>query len=537
MKVKHFIHTPAIVCIALLLIVSLSLNLVPYLKKPRARAYTWTEGHSDDYIGYVSYIKEGMYGRNTVAIRSLPKEGQRATPVHFFYIGIGKIAGLLHVSAPLAYHFARVLLSIVYMVTIYKIFSGLFQSTWKATLLLLFAAVGTYVSFYRWNGSAFHYVLWNYHDFSSNLVLRLMSRPHYEFGAILFLIISMTLYLSEKRSLFTGLALVLLSILLATVHPSFAFILLASIFIMIVFDMFSHTMIKKNLPTALWSVVGLCIGLIVSNWSIRQYPFFSILAFEEYVYSTRVTIVPLLRDAISFGPMLWLGIPGIVLAFIQAQTHKRWKRFLLVWIVVQLSMYFFLYPILRAEKMRFIQSLYFIPLAYGAGYLLLYLEKKFRVRVFGIGMLLLIAVSISTYIHDFWSYLHISTDYTSFSTFLFPTRAMMDAYVFLDTHTPKESVVLAGFEASNTILLYSHNFVIGNSQGWTKGRGEAMVLQRDAFFSGGMTKDQKRAYLAENHIGYIYYGYQERQFQALARDSDLYTRIYQNSEVEIYKVN
>ncbi len=442
---KRSIHTPAIKSFCLLLIASLSINLVPYMKKPVDRAYTWIERHSDDYIGYVSYIKEGMYGRNTVVIRSLPKDGQRATPVHFLYIGIGKIAGFLHISAPVAYHLARILMSIVYMIMIYNVFLSLFQNTRDACLAFLFAAIGTYVSFYRWNGSTFQYMSWNYQDFSSNLVLRMISRPHYELGAILFLTLSGMLFYAPRRRYFQGIALFLLSLFLATVHPSFAFVLLASCLLMLVLDMFFRTMIKRNLILILQAIVGLCIGLVLSNWSIRQYPFSSMLAFEGYVVSAKISMVQLFRDVLSFGPLLWLGYPGIILAYVQAQTLKRWKRFLLIWITVQLSMYFFLYTFLRAEKMRFIQSLYFIPLAYGVGYVLLYLEKRYRVRLFVSSMVLFIALSIPAYIHDFWSYLSISTNYKTFSTFLFPTRGMIDSYAFLDTHTPKESVVLAGF--------------------------------------------------------------------------------------------
>ncbi len=72
------------------------------------------------------------------------------------------------------------------------------------------------------------------------------------------------------------------------------------------------------------------------------------------------------------------------------------------------------------------------------------------------------------------------------------------------------------FEASNNILLYSHNYVIGNRQGWTSDAGEEMVKKRDEFLSGGQTADQQRQYLISNHIEYIYYGYQERQYEALA---------------------
>ncbi len=75
-------------------------TVVPWMATPADRVFNGIHGYSSDYIQYVSYIKEGMYGRYSMLFRSFPFP-QPATPIHFLYIAIGIIANIVSIrSAP-----------------------------------------------------------------------------------------------------------------------------------------------------------------------------------------------------------------------------------------------------------------------------------------------------------------------------------------------------------------------------------------------------------------------------------------------------
>jgi len=185
---------------------------------------------------------------------------------------------------------------------------------------------------------------------------------------------------------------------------------------------------------------------------------------------------------------------------------------------------------------RFVQSLYFIPLTYGAIWLLWTLSKRFgRLALYG-GILLILFLSLPTYISQVYADLYAMTDYQSFAPFGFPTKNQYAAYEFLDQHSPVESTVLAQYEAANMLLMYSHNRVLGNDQGWTPEGGETMKQEVARWFSGTESNSEAKNYLIANHISYVFYGYRERALGDITKYTFL-QKIYKNPEVAVYSVN
>ncbi|MBI3343098.1 hypothetical protein HY032_03000, partial [Candidatus Gottesmanbacteria bacterium] len=152
-----------------------------------------------------------------------------------------------------------------------------------------------------------------------------------------------------------------------------------------------------------------------------------------------------------------------------------------------------------------------------------------------LGALVFIGLALPTHITDLKRSIYTLTDYRTYSVFVFPTKKQREAYAFLEKNTPKESVVIAWFESSNHILLYSHNVVVGNTQAWSKDAGAIMTGDRDQLFSGKLFEPDARKLLANYHIRYIYYGYQERFLGSMAHYPFLRT-VFANEEATIYEV-
>jgi hypothetical protein len=525
---------PLIVIITALFFVGagMMMNIVPAITKPADRGYNGMQGFVDDYIGYVSYIKEGMYGRNTFRIRSLPPP-QTGTTAQLLLIWMGKAGGILGWDAPLTYHIFRALFGLMLFLTMQLLFEKTLGNRKTAIIASILAAMSASVGWFIFSGGT-----WNYHTFATfgftdNVALRFASRPHYLVGAAIFIVLSV-IYLTGKMTKPAGtFAVFILALLLGTIHPSFALLLGTISGVMLI----RRLIISRNIKTLFCPYtaggLGLVVGLLASYWSTRQDPYTYILAFESYVTTEVLSWQTIFGDIISFGPVLWIGLPGLIWAVIKTKGKREADIFMLVWLLVQLAFFFHFYKYFRSERVRYIQSLYFIPMAYGTVVLLNSLAAKFGRWLFVAGTIVIIASVTPTFIDGYRQSMYLHTDYKNYSLFIFPTRKMIEAYQWLDRNTPVESMVIAGYEASNNIIVFSHNYVVGDKQGWPEPEGTEMEQARDAFYMGVWDEKTALNYLKANHVQYVYKGYQEPD--GIARYTFL-KPVFQNSDATIYSV-
>ena len=437
-------------------------------------------GYSSDYIQYVSYIKEGMYGRYQMIFRSFPFF-QPITPIHFIYIATGIVGDWIGANAPFMFHLTRVILGSLYVLFTYKLFSRVFspQLTFLATLLAFISAPLPNLSFF---------------NFSIIHPERITDRPHYVFGAVLFLAI---LLLRKPALLF------IFSILTAMVHVSTGILL------------FVLSLFLRSVPVALGSSVALGVTYIF----IRKYTLVPEIWLDSYIYSGSITLLGILRDIVSFGPTLWLGMVGFILD--RKPTHRK----IFYWLLIQLGLFLFGYRFFHADRVRFLQGLYFIPMAYGTVLFWKYISQKISHWMLPVGVFATILVSLPVYISDLNKSLYFLTDYKNYSTFVFPTKAQMESFEYLDKNTPTESLIIGSYEIANNLLLYSHNYTLGNDQGWSKEEGKKMLADRDKFFAGILSEEEAKQYLQNNNVSFVYNG---PKYPFLRP-------VFENSQVTIYE--
>lgn len=539
--------------------------VMPWVKKPADRVFNGMHGYLDDYVGYVSYVKEGMYGLNTFRIRSLPK-GQSPTSANLVYVWSGKVAAPFGLDAPTIYHGTRALLGLALIVATYMLFRITLRSPFLSFLATILAFTSTSLATYVFQDGRWVYTPLSTFSFIDNVAGRVTTRLHYQLGAILFLIIVTTLIrgknhknIQNPHSIFhipsvphilkvfspirnfvlhysyvVHIPFILLSFLLGITHPSFAILLMLTIGLLGVVYALPVRSRRQRLPWYGSVLGGLLIGILLSKWSTSVEPYVSILAFEEYVYYERLSLATIVNDLKTFGPVLWIGGPGLLYAVVRTNGKSEKDLLMFFWMVGHLVLFFSLYSLFRAERFRFIQSLYFIPMAYGTIMVLGDISRRVGTwfAIAGTGALVLMA--IPSYVNGFQTDYYYNTDYRSWSTLIFPTIGQLEAYRFLDAHTEKESVVVASFEAANNIIIYSHNYVIGNTQGWPKAPQTVMVRERDNFFSGMMKEEDAKSYLKKHDIRYIYNGWQERTLGDVTKYPFL-SKVFSNSEVQIYK--
>ncbi len=503
-----------------------------YFSKPKERVYTWLEGGSEDYIGYVSYIKEGMYGRNFVVLRSVPIENQKPTTIHILYIFIGKVGRIFHLSAPVAFHVARIVIGLSFIYITFRFFVFSLGSKTRALVTTIMAFLASSLGWYSYNKGTWAYQDLAHFDFYVTMVLRAISRPHYEFGALVFLLVGMILFSSSleiKKRIVGGF---FLAVVLGIVHSVFSFLFMLTFLSLIFFKLCFNRPKPIDIPLYIAIFSGLVLGFSLSFLgSLGQY------WTEVYRSTNLLTIDQIWRYILAFGPTLWLGYIGLIVAIIKTRGKKDSYMFLFLWLSIQLMLFLFVGSLIHADPVRFIQSLYFIPMAWGTAYLLQNIKNNIHLRWWMVGMVVIILLSVPTYIKDFLMYFaHAgNTDYRVYSSFVYPSKNMVSAYRFLDENTPVESIVLAKYEATNNMLMYNHNVVLGQV-GHTSEEITAIEKDRQDFFVGAMSFDGMSRYLHRNNIRYIYVGYQERFSDIFERNPQLFKPIFSNSEVTIYAV-
>jgi len=508
-------------------------QILPVLTKPLDRLYTGLEGFPDDYNGYVSYVKEGMYGLWTFRIRSVPPP-QPSTTVHMIYVLIGKPTALLGWDAPTGYHFFRAVFGFVFFMSLAVFLiksSGSYYGGILATILAVFSSG---IGWYQKIDGIWVYNTLTWFGFTDNTALRFSSRPHYLFTGFLFTVIAYIQLFTVKPKAVHIFLTAFLSFIISITHPAFAVLLGVTSGVMVATRLFR----TRNLSYVIFNLygsagLGLVPGLIASYVQTRQYPLNWVLAFESYVKTEMLSLATIKSDLISFGPVFALGLAGLIIINIKNKFSKEVSLYMLVWISVQLLLFFRFYKIFGTERVRYVQSLYFIPIAYGMYSLLSLFKSRTGKAISGLLYILVLASMLSPYVFWFFKALYYHTDYKHYSLFIFPTRNIMSAYKWLDQNTPLETVVIADYEAANNILLYSHNYVIGNPQSWPKGDKENMEYERFLFFTGSRTETEAKEYLKKYNISYVYDGYQEADG---FRKYSFLEKVYENPEAGIYKI-
>lgn len=513
-------------------------TIVPSLAAPKDRVFAGFHEYSNDYIQYVSYIKEGMYGRYSMYFRSFPYT-QPATPIHWVYILFGIVFGPLGLTAPVIYHVVRVILGGLLIFSVYKTFLMLFQKHNLALLSTMVAFISSCVSWISREGGTWHVQILNYFPFSLSTPQRVTDRPHYLLGSVLFLAV-LYMVLRRPSKTLTLVLICVVSYMTVMVHVASGIVLALLSLVMIGVSLIQRPTSDRKVYTAWRGIsigLGCGIGALITYYFVQQYSRVSNIFIDQYAYSTPLNLVNVIHEALSFGPMLWIGLPGLFIGLFKNHELTIHNRVLLfAWGAIHVLLFFVLYPIFHIDQVRFVQSLYYIPLTYGTIWLFWTISKRFSPIIFYAGVTVLLLVSLPMYLSQAYADLFAMTDYQTFAPFGFPTKQQYLAYKYLDSHTPKESIVLGDYDAANMILIYSHNRVIGNDQGWSPKAGQTMQQQEAIFYMGRLTLYEAQSYLHTNHISYVYYGFRERGYGGDMMKYPFLKKVYDNPEVTVYKV-
>jgi uncharacterized membrane protein len=118
---------------------------------------------------------------------------------------------------------------------------------------------------------------------------------------------------------------------------------------------------------------------------------------------------------------------------------------------------------------------------------------------------------------------------------MYPLHDFINAMIWIQDHTSRDTVILSETTAGNYFPVYSGNTVYVGHENTVNSDEKKMFVR--AFFSGTMPETDARAFLTQEKLNYIFFGPQEREDSAGKNLDSFYpflNKLYENGNVIIY---
>jgi|SRR3989339_1697627 len=500
-----------------------------------------------DYNVYLSKIKQGLEGRNSVIDKYDNHPQEKGIFLVMTYLIAGKIGSIFNLTPALIYHFLRIFTGILWISTI--IFLNIYFLK-KITLINLGVTLSlltaSFPVFYQFEGQTwvtFYMNWWTELD----ILKRISFIPHDTINYIFIAIFTILLSQLDKNIKYFYLICVLLffSVL---VQPSGAILFLISWGLYNLIKYFwlktlPNIQIAEKIKQTVVIFIAILIPLLYINNVTNTYPWKSVMDFHTnnpFDFNVKDYILAL-------GPIFVTGIIGGIIALIK---KKQELLGLITWIV-GVSIAIILFKFFPYQSLRFIQTANHIPLTVLTAYLFSELWKitgiQGRVIKFIIFIIFItIIINGLTQIYFSLKSQNQFIDQRARATIplvpyppqvMYPLTDFYNGLKWLEQNSPRSSIVLSKITAGNYIPAYSGNFVYFGHIAETPFYNER-TIKVDEFFSGNMSEKQAEEFLKAENINYIFYGPQEKENNIKDIGKYFFLKpVYQSPLVIIYRFN
>jgi hypothetical protein len=532
-----------------LIIIVIVLTTGPYLygflNAPEGHFYNWTHSitRGDPYV-YFSYIQQVKEG-NLLLINNFTSELPQTGTLNLFWLKVGLVAKLFNLSAPVAFHVFRFILTPIFFLVAYVFLAYIFKNKFKRKLSLIFLAfssgIGAYLAqyynklypadlidiIYQWPID-----LW---VSETNVFLTLTQTPHFIISWILLIAFSLFMLLAfANNKYFYSLIAGLIGFYWFNFHPyyfPYIFVILA-IYIVCLFlktkkiHYLWHYLLSMflSLPFVIYHYF-----LIKTDWLI------GVRASQNICLTPPVEFV-----VVGFGFLLVFGLVGLIYLLANKKLFKNDKLlFLGIWLIAGLIL---IYAPLAWQR-RLLMGLQlplviFTVIALSAIYN--YVNKKFVwfKNVFDYFQYLVIILLISMFC--FSTIFNLTRDvfyyYNHNYSFYLPDE-YQDATKWLKDNNIDNAVILSSEFNGYTITgMINQRVYLGH--GHETVFFEAKKSKVADFFQDNLTDEKAIKFLQDNGISYIFYTFFEKNIGDFDPDQKTYLlNVYDGQRISIYKLN
>ena len=487
--------------ITFLLILFLTLLYTPFiirtLQNPPDRYYTGADKFYPDYYSILSIMNFGSSGT--------------LYPVHVEYQVLGKISSALNIPNYISYHLAKIIVSALIFLSLYKL-AFLLKFNKPARLLMMIS--GLFLN-------APPIILHNSRPPDMfNLYTQSM---HHELG-ILLTILLLIFYL-QKKYLF----LLITALILGITHTVSAILVAMSVFL---YALIFHKSLPARLNTLVFGVV-LLSPLVFYKIIFTLDPALSEVgtnfesAFADYDLS--ITSPQMFFSYLFYlSPFIILSLPVILKKkMFASQTQKTAFFLALFYILADIFMYIIGFYFLKIGRARF--SLTALPIAFA---IIISLRNHPPSRWNSFTPLLLLIFSLPTWFLSVQKDAFLFGKAPYFNEFVYPDRQYMEGFFHLKTLPPGKTLALD--YSGNFLTSFGEKESYLNSRFYTTNYEEKLI-KGTSFFEGKMPPKEAEEFLKAEKITYVYLGLYERRPNFDISSYNFLTKIFTNPKASIFK--
>jgi hypothetical protein len=526
---------------------AIALSMLPYLygasMAGNDHVYLWMNpiGSADTNV-YFSFLQQVMHG--SVFLENLhTAEPQHGSIFHPLWLVLGWIAGLFRITPALAFHAARVVLGVVFLLYLHYFFSFFFSDARKRGVALVLAAfsagVGVFFSLNvsSWNPISVMLLLPSDQWISeSNTFLTLLHSPLFILSQLLLLIIFRSFLSPEpdrrRFSLLLG-----AMFLLVLIHPYDLFTIAAVCTAFVVVRMVRDRWFSpQDLRCSIQRLAGMALVSLpplLSFWvSARIEP-----AIGGWVRQN-VTTSPLPHCYIlGYGFVLAFAVAGF---FLLRRSRTPFHLFALTWVVTSFLLLYI--PIQINRRMsNGLHLVLVIFAAYGCDALWRWLASRrwrgelrrhvaFSFIAFPIAFGLFFSTLTTVTKAIYW-------EQDKKTSIFYLRKTVAKGMDWLSTHAARSDVILAHSYNGNIIPARTGLHVYIGHGHQTVEWEEKRELVTKWFFRTNSDDAKKRRFLRDNHISYLFFTSLEDQLGDFQPDEKEYlVPAFQNADVIIYSV-
>lgn len=513
------------------------ITAVPYLygyfTTPRGMVYTGihylTPGDTNVYLSMIEQVKQGH-----VALLNLyTSEHQYNFNINPFWLGIGLIGKIFHLSNLLTFHVARSIMAIFFIIVLYVFISYFVTESkkrkWITSLIVFSSGLGLFfVPFFNHARKLYEQPIDTWVP-ESIPFLTMFHSPHQTASLALIVLIFLLMLLAFnlnkiKYSLWAG----VIFFFLLWFHPFNGPTIFGALGVYCFVIFFRDRKIYWNYIKHLCILAVIALPAVIYlfliqylDWTVREWNKQNILPSPSvWMY------------IIGFGLIFFLAIPGLWITLKKGQDKGI---FLASWVVSSAMLLYF--PIYFQRRLS--EGL-FVPLGILAGLAIFAWAGKLKkndraipVRQYSLIIFLLIFLPLTNFqliSQDIQDY-HQQKD-LPYYLYTDEERAMF----WLRDNAKENEIIFSSFYMGNFIPAYSGRRVwIGHSP-QTADLENKLVLN-DWFWKDNLSTQEKELFLRNNKISYLYYGRKEKEIGSYDPDTQSYlNKVFSTSQAGIYKV-
>jgi hypothetical protein len=519
----------------LFLVVSIPMILT-WAVSPKDTFYTGVHATPIDYYHYLSVIKEGMNG-SWLASDLYNTEPHQQSLVFIFFIIIGKIGGVFHLSSVTTYHLFRIIGIECMLVSLYAVckeIAGRKYAFWSA-VLGLFSTVPPIMYIQPLQAYIGDTAWWDVLD----PLHRADYLPHHSFGiAFLFITAFFILRFIRLRQFRDFVLALLPSFLAGMVYPIAGFTLIIVSVSSSAYYLLRQSIRRKKViigtvfPIGIIAVCAFAALLIMKGEISKGYPW------NQYNvgYGVWTRISNFDRNFfLASGLVFLLGVPFVIRSLVKGDKFS--DIFVSFWALTPMALIIAATP-LGLEKIRMAYLGQFGAYGILATLSLVWLSQKLkstgtlRIVYISLGVLLSCNVVLVSgyYLHNRLLHQVYGGEYFHFR------KGLLPAYSFINSNVPMYSYVDGDFLIGSTLPGFAtvktyFGHWTATIDYWNK-EDETMHLLR-----GSYSPQEALEFFARTKIGYIVvYNKEQREAMDNYKSAIPLKTIYKDGDIRIYKV-